>query len=152
MALSDALNFRRVNERLSTAGSLDETQLAELGAEGYQAVINLLPADSPYAIAAERALVEGQGLGYAHIPVDFAAPSAEDYRLFATAMQAHADKRLLVHCAANYRVSAFYAIYAFKNLGWSLAHAYDFIGATWNIEEHPAWEAFVADMLAHDQA
>ena len=147
MAVSGAYNFRRVDDRVSTAGVLDETQLGQLAAEGYQAVINLLPEDSPYAIAAERAIVESQGLGYASIPVDFAAPTEGDYRTFVNAMRATTDKKLIVHCAANYRVSAFYAMYAVEHLDWSPAHAWDFIGATWNIEEHPAWEAFVASML-----
>ena len=147
MAVSDAYNFRQIDDRLSTAGVLGETQLHELAAEGYQAVINLLPEDSPYAIAAERGIVESQGLGYAYIPVDFAQPTDSDYRKFATAMQAAADKKLMVHCAANYRVSAFYAIYAVEHLDWSPGHAWDFIGATWNIEEHPVWEAFVANYL-----
>jgi protein tyrosine phosphatase (PTP) superfamily phosphohydrolase (DUF442 family) len=147
MAVSDAYNFREIDGRLSTAGVLDETQLAELAAEGYQTVINLLPEDSPYAIAAERGIVESQGLGYAYIPVDFAAPKDSDYREFVAAMQAAADKKLMVHCAANYRVSAFYAMYAVEHLDWSPGHAWDFIGATWNIEEHPEWEAFVAKNL-----
>ena len=147
MAVSDAYNFRQVDNRLSTAGILGETQLDELGAEGYQAVINLLPDDSPYAIAGERERVLDQGLGYTHIPVDFSAPTAEDYDAFVMAMRAAGDRKLMVHCAANYRVSAFYAIYGVEHLGWSPAHAWDFIGALWNIEEHPVWESFVATRL-----
>ena len=147
MAVSDAYNFRRVNERLATSGVVSEEQLAELAPEGYQAVINLLPEESQYAVPRERAIVEEQGLSYTGIPVDFAAPTEADYRQFVAAMRATAGKQLLVHCAANYRVSAFYAIYAVEQLGWSSGHAYDFIGGTWNLEEHPVWEAFVADML-----
>ena len=62
-------------------------------------------------------------------------------------MQAAADRKLMVHCAANYRVSAFYAIYAVEHLDWSPGHAWEFIGATWNIEENAVWEAFVADRI-----
>ena len=126
---------------------ISEQQLAELASEGYQSVINLLPEDSQYAVAGERDIVAGQGLNYTYIPVDFAAPSEGDYRQFVAAMHAEADKKIMVHCAANYRVSAFYAIYAFEHLDWSAQHAWDFIGATWNIEEHPVWEAFVAEMM-----
>ena len=147
MPVSNAYNFRQVDERLSTSGVISEQQLAELASEGYQSVINLLPEDSQYAVAGERDIVAGQGLKYTYIPVDFAAPSEGDYRQFVAAMQAEMDKKLMVHCAANYRVSAFYAIYAFEHLDWSPQHAWDFIGATWNIEEHPVWEDFVAEML-----
>lgn len=147
MAVCDAYNFRQVDERLSTSGVISEQQLGELASEGYQSVINLLPEDSQYAVAGEREIVANQGINYTYIPVDFAAPCESDYQKFVAAMGAEADKKLMVHCAANYRVSAFYAIYAGEHLGWSPQHAWDFIGATWNIEEHPVWEAFVAEML-----
>ena len=147
MAVSDAYNFRQVNERLATAGVISEQQLSELSTEGYRAVINLLPEDSPYAVAGERAIVEGQGLAYTHIPVDFAAPTEADFQAFCQAMGTNADVRLMVHCAANYRVSAFYALYAVERLGWSPEQAREFIAATWNLEEQPVWQAFVEDHL-----
>ena len=147
MPVSDAYHFRAVNDRLSTSGVISDSQLAELAAEGYQAVINLLPEDSQYAVAGEREIVTGQGLDYTYIPVDFAAPTEDDYRQFVAAMQAKADRKLMVHCAANYRVSAFYAIYAHENLDWSEQQAREFIAATWNLDEHPVWAAFVHQML-----
>ncbi len=147
MAVSDAYNFREVHEQLSTAGVVSEQQLADLKAEGYQAVINLLPTDSPYAIDGEADIVTDQGIDYTNIEVDFAAPTASDFDQFVTAMQANGERKLLLHCAANYRVTAFYAIYAVKHLGWSRQQAYDFIGGTWDLTEKPVWEAFVAEML-----
>ena len=147
MSVDQAYNFRSINPQLSTAGVMSPEQLAELSAEGYQAVINLLPHDSPYAIAGETGIVTGQGLDYTYIPVDFAAPTAEDFAQFEAAMQANGERKLMVHCAANYRVSAFYALYAVRQLGWSEAQAHEFITATWDLAEHPVWEAFVADML-----
>ncbi len=147
MSVNQAYNFRSINPQLSTAGVMSPEQLAELRAEGYQAVINLLPHDSPYAIAGETGIVTGQGLDYTYIPVDFAAPTAEDFAQFEAAMQANGERKMMVHCAANYRVSAFYALYAVRQLGWSEAQAHEFIAATWDLAEHPVWEAFVADML-----
>jgi protein tyrosine phosphatase (PTP) superfamily phosphohydrolase (DUF442 family) len=145
--VSEAYNFRQVDERLSTAGVISEQQLGELKAEGYEAVITLLPADSEYAIANEPDIVMSQGLGYTYIPVDFAAPTREDYAEFEKAMQASGDRKLMLHCAANYRVSAFYSIYAVRHLGWTHQQAYDFISAIWNLDEHPVWKSFVADIL-----
>ncbi len=147
MSVDQAYNYRSIHPQLSTAGVLSPEQLEELGAEGYQAVINLLPHDSPYAIAGETEIVTGQGLAYTYIPVDFAAPAPEDFAQFEAAMQANGERKLMVHCAANYRVSAFYAIYAVRQLGWSQPQARAFIAATWNLAEHPVWEAFVADLL-----
>ncbi|MEE4190944.1 MAG: protein tyrosine phosphatase family protein [Halieaceae bacterium] len=147
MSVREAYNYREVSPQLSTAGVISEEQLGELGSEGFEAVINLLPEDSPYAIAGERGIVTGQGIDYTYIPVDFAAPTAQDFEQFAAAMQAQGSRKLMVHCAANYRVSAFYAIYGVKYLGWSREQALDFIAATWDLSEKPVWDSFVADML-----
>lgn len=147
MAVSDAYNFRQVDERLGTAGVVNEAQLGELKAEGYEAVISLLPSDSEYAVANEPDIVLAQGLGFTYIPVDFAAPTREDFEEFEKAMKANAGRKLMLHCAANYRVSAFYSIYAVRHEGWSRQQAYDFIGGIWNLDEYPVWKAFVADML-----
>ena len=147
MSVDEAYNFRAVSERLGTAGVVSPGQLAQLGSEGYDAVINLLPADNRDAVADEPRIVADQGLDYVHIPVDFKAPTQEDHAAFVAAMQAHDGRKLLLHCAANYRVTAFYAIYAVQHLGWSRDQAYDFIAGTWNLADYPVWEAFVAEML-----
>lgn len=147
MSVSDAYNFREINPQLSTAGVISAEQLTELGTEGYEAVINLLPKDSPYAVPGEAETVTGQGIDYTYIPVDFAAPTAEDFEQFVSAMQANGERKLMVHCAANYRVSAFYGIYGVKHLGWSVEQAYEFIAAIFDLSEKPVWKRFVADML-----
>jgi protein tyrosine phosphatase (PTP) superfamily phosphohydrolase (DUF442 family) len=147
MAVSDAVNFRQVNDRLATAGKINAPQLGELKAEGYEAVISLLPADNKDAIANEPDIVLSQGLDYTYIPVEWTAPTAADYEEFARAMQANGDRKLMVHCAANYRVTAFYAIYAVRYLGWTREQAFDFIGETWSLSEYPVWRDFVDEML-----
>ena len=147
MAVSDAYNFRQVNEHLATAGVVNEQQLGELKAEGYEAVISLLPAANQYAIAAEPDIVLSQGLDFIYIPVEWESPTRENFDEFERAMQASGDKKLMVHCAANYRVSAFYSIYAVRHLGWTPKQAYDFIGGIWNLAEYPVWEAFVKELL-----
>lgn len=147
MAVSDAYNFRQINERLATAGKISEQQLGELKAEGFEAVISLLPADNRDAIADEPDIVLSQGLDYTYIPVEWTAPTRENYEEFERAMQANGDRKLMVHCAANYRVSAFYSIYAVRHLDWSIDDAYGFISGIWNLDEYPVWQSFVADML-----
>ncbi|MEM0954280.1 MAG: protein tyrosine phosphatase family protein [Pseudomonadota bacterium] len=148
MPVSDAYNFKAVNDQLSTSGLLSPNQLSELSGEGYQAVISLLPSDNEWAVPDEPAIVSAQGLDYGYIPVDFEAPSREDYLAFARAMAANGDKKLLVHCAANYRVSAFYGVYAVKELGWTEPQAREFIADIWNLDEYPVWQEFVTSLLA----
>lgn len=140
-------NFTQVNDQLSTAGLLNAEQLSTLKTAGYEVVINLLPAESEYAVKDEAAIIEAQGLEYVYIPVDFSAPARTQYQQFAQALIQSEDKRVMAHCAANYRVSAFYAIYAVSHCGWSADQAYQFIADRWDLEEYPVWKAFVAAQL-----
>jgi len=147
MSVAKAYNFRQATESISTSGILSEQQLELLSEEGYSAVINLLPEESEYAVRREKDIIEAQGLAYHYIPVDFAAPSVSDYQAFAKALADLSGRKLLLHCAANYRVSAFYAINAYLNNEVSSAQAYEFIAAVWNLDEYPVWQKFVATML-----
>lgn len=148
MSVDQAYNFRRIDERVATSGVVSAEQLQQLKTEGYQAVINLLPESSEYAVAEEAQLVRQQGLEYHYIPVDFAAPTVADYRAFTSAMDELIDRKVLVHCAANYRVSAFYAIYAHRELGWTPQQAQDHIASIWNPGEHPPWADLIQELLA----
>lgn len=144
MSVDQAYNFQIIDEAVSTSGLLSEEQLSELRASGYEAVINLLPHDSEYAIKNEEAIVSEQGVDYLYIPVDFAGPTERDYSEFVDAMKSCQGRKVLVHCAANYRVSAFYAMYAYEDLGWSASHARQHIESIWRPEENPPWEQFIA--------
>ncbi len=148
MSTADAYNFKRIDDRVSTSGVMKPEILACLSAEGFDAVINLMPDSSEYAVEGEQSLVEQQGLAYHYIPVDFSAPSREDYLSFASTLRALARRKTMIHCAANYRVSAFYAIYAVHNLGWSEATARTHIHSLWDPAEHPPWQRFVDEALA----
>lgn len=152
MSVNQAYNFKQVDERISTAGLLSPEQLQALKGEGYDAVINLLPDDSEYAIKNEAAIVMEQDILYEYVPVDFAAPTVSDYRAFERVLSGLTTQRVMVHCAANYRVSAFYSIYACLNEGWSASQARDFISTVWNLDEYPVWQQFVAQMLASTKA
>jgi hypothetical protein len=54
--------------------------------------------------------------------------------------------RALVHCAANFRVSAFHGLYAMKHLGWSVERAEAFRAPIWDSSDDPVWEAFILQM------
>ena len=112
MSIEDSYNFRRIHDRLTTSGLVSVEQLRDLSAEGYDTVINLLPDDYEHAVRDEARVVSDQGLDYVYIPVDFGAPTHADFEAFAAAMDARIDQTVHVHCAANFRVSAFYSLYA----------------------------------------
>lgn len=139
MSIEKAYNYRAVSGAVLTAGRVEPEQLAELAGEGVEVVINLLPDSSQYAVKDERTIVEGQGIEYQYLPVDFASPTLSDYRQFRQLMAAAGDRKLLIHCAANYRVSAFYSRYALETGRWSSAEADAFMLSIWQPAEHQPW-------------
>ncbi len=146
MGIEQAYNYRAVSDRVLTAGRVEPEQLAGLAAEGVEVVINLLPEASDYAVKNERSLVEGQGIEYLYLPVDFADPTPADYAQFRQMMSAAGDRKLLIHCAANYRVSAFYSRYAIETGRWSAAEADAFMLSIWQPAEHPPWPRWLDEI------
>lgn len=146
MGIDQAYNYRVVNETVATAGRVEPEQLAGLGAAGFRVVINLLPDSSQYAVANEQAIVEGQGIEYLYLPVDFAAPTLADYQQFRRLMEAAGDRKVLIHCAANYRVSAFFSRYAIETRLWSPQEADQFMLSVWQPQEHPPWPRWLEEV------
>lgn len=148
MGIEESTNFRRIDAELTTSGVVGAERLGGLAAEGYELVIDLLPHDSPYAVAGEPDIVRGQGVEYVSIPVDFEAPTREDLEAFFTAMDTSAGRRRHVHCAANARVSAFFSLYQLRNGQWSVEQGDELIRGIWDPKEYPVWEAFLAEQRA----
>jgi hypothetical protein len=97
-----------------------------------QVVINLALHDDPrYSLADEAGCVRGLGMDYVHIPVPFNAPTEENLRTFISAMDAHKGKTILVHCAANYRVTAFVGLYRVLCEGWAADKAFEPMRTVW---------------------
>ncbi len=151
MKTEDIYNYLRVTDRLITAGQPTEEQLRAAAAEGFTAVINLVPSENQSALAHEGPIVQALGLKYHYVPVDWAAPRDSDFAAFEQAMQASTDDKLLIHCAANFRVTAFYSLYALKHVGWSVAQAAEFRQIIWQGSDYPVWASFIGRLTAHIQ-
>ena len=141
--MEGAVNYHEISERIATAGSVSEDRLRRLRADGFDAVVNLLPDSSEVAVPNECEIIEAQGLEYHYIPVDFGNPAEADFRLFRRVMENAGDKKILIHCAANYRVSAFYALHAMQDLDWSWEDARAHIASIWNPADYPVWKQFI---------
>lgn len=153
MDIESSYNFRGISERLTTSGIVRPDGLKALGTQGYEVVVNLLPDSSEYAIANERDIVESQGIEYIYIPVDFKWPTASDFLKFSEALGlVHEQKKVHIHCAANYRVSAFYSLYLVGLGSWSAEQATEFIRSIWQPSEHPGWSDFITSILAEISA
>lgn len=144
MAVADSRNYRSIDDHVATSGRVASDDLAGLRSEGFEVVVNLLPDQSPYALAGEREIVEAQGLEYVHVPVDFARPTVTDYEEFERVMDRIDGRRALIHCAANYRASAFYSCWAVRRGRWTREEADRLVGSLWNPAEHPGWPELLA--------
>lgn len=145
MSIEDSFNFRRIDERVTTSGLVSVEQLSSLRAEGYDVVINLLPDSYEHAVRDEARIVREQGVDYVYIPVDFDAPMHADFEAFVDAMDARTDQKVHVHCAANYRVTAFYSLYALRRGLVDEGAADELVQSVWNPSDYPAWSAFITD-------
>ncbi len=148
MSVEDIFNYIPVNDRLSTAGQPTEEQLREVAAAGFTAIINLAPVNPPYTPADEAGLAGALGLRYVYLPVDWSNPTDGDFAAFEAAMGQLAAEKLFIHCMANFRVTAFYSLYAQKRLGWSGAQAEAFRARIWAGSDYPIWEAYIARKTA----
>jgi protein tyrosine phosphatase (PTP) superfamily phosphohydrolase (DUF442 family) len=150
MSLAEIKNFLPVTARIATAGQPTEAQLGAVAAAGYTLVINLGLLDPKYCLPDEAGLVARLGMAYRHIPVVFDDPRADDFVAFVAAMDgagcAAADdpggSRVFVHCAANYRVSTFIALYGQMRLGWTRGQADAHAQRLW--QPNPIWAGFRA--------
>ena len=148
MATTDIFNFVQIDDRIGTGGQPTEDQMRSVKEDGYQVVINLAPHDADNnALPDEPGLMQELGLEYHHIPVGFEGPTLDHYAAFCDAMDAAADRKVLVHCAANFRVSAFVSTYAIKNLGWTTEDADALLNNIWNTvpgySMDDTWQAFI---------
>jgi uncharacterized protein (TIGR01244 family) len=144
-SFSDIYNFREVDATLSTSGQPTEAQLASVAHGGVQVIINLALQNSPSALKDEAAAVAASGMDYIHIPVEFSAPTEADLLAFFAAMDASRDRKVLVHCAANKRVTAFLGLYRVLRDGWSHDDAFALMHSVW--EPDATWARFIAAML-----
>ncbi len=148
MSTEEIFNYVKVNDQLSTAGQPTEDQLRDAAAEGFTTIINLAPVNPPYTPPDEAGLARELGLTYVYIPVAWNNPTDADFAAFEQAMDEMTGGRTLIHCAANFRVTAFYSLYAQKRLGWSAAEADAFRAQIWAGSDYPVWEAFIARQQA----
>jgi uncharacterized protein (TIGR01244 family) len=147
MVSDEISNALVVDDRLTTSGQPTEDQLRRAAAEGFDTVVNLAPHDSDNALPDEAGLVHALGMTYYNLPVVFTDPTADDFAAFEKVMaELSPDSRALIHCAANFRVSAFYSLFAMKHLGWSAERASTFRAQIWNGSDYPIWEAFISQI------
>jgi protein tyrosine phosphatase (PTP) superfamily phosphohydrolase (DUF442 family) len=109
--MSEILNYIKINELISTSGQPSVEQFNDIADNEYEVVINLALHNASNAIENEDKVVTSLKMAYFHIPVDFDNPKISDLKLFLNLLQALGANKVWVHCALNYRVSAFMYVY-----------------------------------------
>lgn len=148
MTTQEIYNYRFVHDQLSTGGQPSAEQIKSAAVEGFKVVINLATFNPQYSLPDEAGLVHSLGMTYYHIPVEWGDPKENDFQMFEKILAQVSGERTLLHCAANFRVTAFYSLYAMKYLGWSEAQADDFRASIWKGSDYPVWEKFIAAIKA----
>lgn len=109
--MNKILNYIKINELISTSGQPKIEELELIANEGFEVVINLAMPTTSNALENEDKIVASLNMSYIHIPVDFENPKLSDLKLFLNILQALGANKVWIHCAKNYRVSAFMYVY-----------------------------------------
>ena len=128
------LNYVVASDRLHTSGQPDSEQLLTLPDRGFDLVINLATPTSPNTVPEEGQLVTQGGIAYVNIPVDWQAPTYEDFEFFSGILNQSRHEQVLVHCMVNYRASLFTFLYRTVHQGVAPEDAYEAVAAVWEPE------------------
>jgi len=140
------LNYTRISPGLGCCGQPARGEWDWIAAQGYQTVINLALDSSPNALPDEAELCAARSIHYIHIPVVWTAPTLDDLARFFDAMESNGDKAVLVHCALNYRASAFVYLWRVLRCNELQKIARPDMLAVWKPDE--TWQAFIDRALA----
>ena len=109
--MNKILNYVKINELISTSGQPKIEELELIANEGFEVITNLAMPTTSNALENEDKIVSSLNMSYIHIPVDFENPKISDLKLFLNILQALGANKVWIHCAKNYRVSAFMYVY-----------------------------------------
>jgi protein tyrosine phosphatase (PTP) superfamily phosphohydrolase (DUF442 family) len=145
--MKDIYNYLFLNDKLSSSGMPTSDQMKSVAEAGVQVVINLAPHEVPNAIPGETELVESLGMEYINIPVNWNTPTRDGLDKFMDALDAGRDKKVHVHCEANFRASAFISMYRILRLGWKPEDAFEVMHTIWDEDAYPVWKMFIEDTM-----
>ena len=109
--MNKILNHIKINELISTSGQLKIEEFELIANEGFEVVINLAVPTTSNSLENEDKTVASLNMSYIHIPVSFENPKISDLKLFINILQSLGANKVWIHCAKNYRVSAFIYVY-----------------------------------------
>ena len=144
--LAEIRNYKEYSPGFASAGQPTEEQLQAVRDAGFDQVVYIAMSNSRSAVDGEDAIVKELGMDYVHIPVIWDAPTTADFYAFASIMQREPDAKTLLHCAANYRASAFAFLYRVIYGDVPVADAKADMNEIWAPNE--TWRNLIFEVLA----
>ncbi len=135
-----AVNYVVASEKLHTSGQPDTGQLSSIASLGFDLVINLATPTSQNAVPTEGQLITATGVSYLNIPVDWRAPTYDDFEFFSGVLNQSGHRQVLIHCALNFRASMFTFLYRVVHEQVLPEDAFKSVAQVWDPEEH--WVEF----------
>jgi protein tyrosine phosphatase (PTP) superfamily phosphohydrolase (DUF442 family) len=148
----DIYNFLALSENLFSGGMPKADELTDAAQRGVEMVINLAPHEVSNALHGETELVTSLGMQYINIPVIWNTPTKDGLDRFMNLMDENKDKKILVHCQANFRATAFVALYRILRQGWNADDAMAGMHKIWDEEDYPIWKMFIEENLKRSRA
>jgi protein tyrosine phosphatase (PTP) superfamily phosphohydrolase (DUF442 family) len=125
-------------------------QLKAIAEAGVDLLINLTPHHVPNSIPNETQLVASLGMEYISIPINWNTPE-DGLNIFMDVMDANHEKKIHVHCEANFRASAFISMYRITRLGWEPEKAFEVMTSMWGEDAYPVWKMFISDGIKRNR-
>jgi protein tyrosine phosphatase (PTP) superfamily phosphohydrolase (DUF442 family) len=144
--LAEIRNYKAYSPDFASAGQPTEAQLQAVSDAGFDQVVYIAMSNSRSAVDGEDVIVKELGMDYVHIPVIWDAPTMADFYAFASIMRREPDAKTLLHCAANYRASAFAFLYRVIYEDVSVAVAKADMNEIWSPNE--TWRNLIFEVLA----
>jgi protein tyrosine phosphatase (PTP) superfamily phosphohydrolase (DUF442 family) len=141
-ALGNLRAVHRVSPEILTCGQPEIADFAALQKAGCDAVLNLLPPGQENS--EEEPAVTDLGMDYEVIPVVWNRPLPRDLERFEAQMDAWQGRPILVHCAANLRVSSFVFLWRTRRGICTPEAAQADLDAVWT--PNPIWAEFIREM------
>ena len=144
-SLSTLSNYQQNNAFMMSSGLPEPAHFALLKDKGVTHVIDLIPGDRSDEINSTADVA----LTYFNVPVDWEAPSLNNFLNYAAFMQRvdTENEKVLTHCKLNWRGASFTYLYRVAVLGESETKAKSDLMAIWH--PNPTWYAFMSDVITH---
>jgi len=135
--------FQFADSNNASSGYVNVDQFKFLKDYGFTHVISLLPGDQHQ----EDSIVTSLGMTFTQIEVNWKKPTIENVQNYFNDMKKYSGKKVLLHCVANMRASAFMYLYRTTQLGIKKDEAKKLMNDIWDPKENEQWDNLIKTIL-----